>query len=104
MPSACTLSFRFCRAVPATISRSVPTGPQWAFAIKHDGFRFLVVRQAKRVRVYSRAGHDWSKQLPAIAEALLALPVRSVIALSPIAIEVVRRIDALFEIERSING
>src|SRR5712671_2129284 len=26
------------------------------------------------------------------------------IALSPIAIEVVRRIDALFEIERSING
>ena len=29
---------------------------------------------------------------------------RSEIALSPIAIEVVRRIDALFEIERSING
>jgi transposase len=26
------------------------------------------------------------------------------VALSPIAIEVVRRIDALFEIERSING
>jgi hypothetical protein len=26
------------------------------------------------------------------------------IALSPIAIEIVRRIDALFEIERSING
>jgi transposase len=29
---------------------------------------------------------------------------RSAVALSPIAIEVVRRIDALFEIERSING
>jgi bifunctional non-homologous end joining protein LigD len=42
---------------------------------KHDGFRFLAVRQGKRVRVYSRGGHDWSKQLPAIAAALQALAV-----------------------------
>jgi bifunctional non-homologous end joining protein LigD len=61
-----------------TISRTVPTGSQWAFEIKHDGFRFLAVRQGKQVRVYSRGGHDWSKQLPAITEVLLALPVRSV--------------------------
>ena len=32
------------------------------------------------------------------------LPARKTSPLSPIAIEVVRRIDALFEIERSING
>ena len=62
-----------------TISRTVPTGPQWAFEIKHDGFRFLAVRQRKRVRVYSRGGHDWSEQLPAIAEALRAPPVHSVV-------------------------
>jgi hypothetical protein len=35
-----------------TISRAVPTGRQWAYEIKHDGFRFLAVRE--RVRVYSR--------------------------------------------------
>jgi bifunctional non-homologous end joining protein LigD len=62
-----------------TISRTVPTGRQWAYEIKHDGFRFLAVRQRECVRVYSRGGHDWSKQLPAIADALLALPVRSVV-------------------------
>src|SRR6478609_2067075 len=62
-----------------TISRTVPTGPQWAYEIKHDGFRFLAMRQGKRVRVYSRGGHDWSKQLPAITEALEALPVCSVV-------------------------
>ena len=61
-----------------TISRTVPTGPQWAYEIKHDGFQFLAVRQGKRVRVYSRGGHDWSERLPAIAEALKSLPVRSV--------------------------
>jgi bifunctional non-homologous end joining protein LigD len=62
-----------------TFSRLVPTGAQWAYEIKHDGFRFLAVRHSKRVRVYSRAGHDWSKQLPAIADAMQALPVRSAV-------------------------
>jgi bifunctional non-homologous end joining protein LigD len=62
-----------------TVSRTVPTGRQWAFEIKHDGFRFLAVRKGKHVRIYSRGGHNWSKQLPAIAEALLALPARSVV-------------------------
>jgi bifunctional non-homologous end joining protein LigD len=36
-----------------TNGRSVPAGPQWAYEIKHDGFRFLAVRQGKRVRVFS---------------------------------------------------
>ena len=68
---------RFIEPCLPTISRSVPTGPQWAFEIKHDGFRFLAVRQRKQVHVYSRGGHDWSEQLPTIMKALLALPVRS---------------------------
>jgi bifunctional non-homologous end joining protein LigD len=62
-----------------TISRSVPTGPQWAYEIKHDGFRFLAVRQGKRVRIYSRGGYDWSDRLPTMISALQALPVRSVV-------------------------
>ena len=31
------------------------------------------------MRIYSRGGHDWSERLPAITDALLALPVRSVV-------------------------
>jgi bifunctional non-homologous end joining protein LigD len=70
---------RFIEPCLPTISRSVPTGPQWAYEIKHDGFRFLAVRQRKQVRIYSRGGHDWSERLPTIVKALLALPVRSVV-------------------------
>jgi bifunctional non-homologous end joining protein LigD len=62
-----------------TISGSVPTGPHWAYEIKHDGFRFLAVSHRKQVRVFWRGGHDWSGRLPAITNALLALPVRSVV-------------------------
>jgi hypothetical protein len=32
------------------VSRIVPTGPQRAFEIKRDGFRFICMRNGKRVR------------------------------------------------------
>ena len=60
-----------------TNGRSVPTGPQWAYEIKHDGFRFICRRDGDCVRVFSRRGNDHSDRAPAIAEALMALKVRS---------------------------
>ena len=61
-----------------TIGRAVPVGPQWAYEIKHDGFRFICRREADRVRVYSRNGRDWTDRVPLIAEALAELRVKSV--------------------------
>jgi hypothetical protein len=61
-----------------TVSRTVPTGPQWAYEIKHDGFRFICHRDGERVRVFSRGGHDWRSNLPAVVEAMRAFPVTSV--------------------------
>jgi bifunctional non-homologous end joining protein LigD len=58
-----------------TGSRTAPTGPQWAYEIKHDGFRFICHGDGERVRVFSRTGHEWGAQLPTIAAALRALPV-----------------------------
>jgi len=57
-----------------TSSRTTPTGPQWAYEIKHDGFRLFCHRDGERVRGFSRTGHEWGA-----AAALRALPVRSVI-------------------------
>jgi ATP-dependent DNA ligase len=57
-----------------TGSRTAPTGPQWAYEIKHDGFRFICHRDGDRVRVFSRTRHEWGAQLPGIAAALRALP------------------------------
>jgi bifunctional non-homologous end joining protein LigD len=60
------------------MSRTVPTGAGRAYEIKHDGFRFLCRRDGDRVRLFSRGGHDWNTQLPAIVEAMRAFPVTSV--------------------------
>jgi bifunctional non-homologous end joining protein LigD len=57
--------------------RTVPTGPRWAFEIKHDGFRFIARRDGDLVRVFSRNAKDWTDRVPAIVEAMLALPVMS---------------------------
>ena len=45
---------------------------------KHDGFRFICRRDGDRVRVFSRRGIDHGDRTRVIAEALLALKVRSV--------------------------
>jgi bifunctional non-homologous end joining protein LigD len=72
--------------LPASSSRGlptnghiVPTGPEWAYEIKHDGFRFICRRELDRVRVFSRRGHDWTDRVPRIAEPLGSLQVTSII-------------------------
>ena len=61
-----------------TVSETVPSGPNWAYEIKHDGFRFICRRDGDRVRVFSRRGHDWMDRVPFIAKTLAGLRVKSV--------------------------
>jgi bifunctional non-homologous end joining protein LigD len=61
-----------------TLGSAVPSGPKWAYEIKHDGFRFICRRDGDRVRVFSRGGYDWTRRVPVIAEALQSLQVKSV--------------------------
>jgi bifunctional non-homologous end joining protein LigD len=61
-----------------TLGHAVPSGPQWAYEIKHDGFRFICRRDGDRVRVFSRRGNDYTDRVPLIAEALAKLRVKSV--------------------------
>jgi bifunctional non-homologous end joining protein LigD len=43
--------------------------PEWLHEIKHDGYRLIVQRQGKRVRLFTRNGYDWSHRFPLIVEA-----------------------------------
>jgi bifunctional non-homologous end joining protein LigD len=60
-----------------TVARTPPEGQQWVYEIKHDGFRFVCRRKGDRVRVFSRNARDWADRVPAIVEAMRALPVTS---------------------------
>jgi bifunctional non-homologous end joining protein LigD len=54
-----------------TRSTKVPAGKDWLHEIKHDGYRLIVQREGKRVRLFTRNGHDWSNRYPTIVEAAL---------------------------------
>jgi hypothetical protein len=51
----------------------VPAGPDWIHEIKHDGYRLIVQREGKRVRLFTRNGHDWTDRYPLIVEEPLEL-------------------------------
>ena len=48
-----------------------PDRPEWIHEVKHDGYRLIVQREGKRVRLFTRNGHDWSSRYPRIVEAAL---------------------------------
>ena len=54
-----------------TRGKKVPAGPDWIHEIKHDGYRLIVHRDGKRVRLFTRNGHDWTDRYPLIVEAAL---------------------------------
>ena len=56
---------------------AVPAGPDWIHEIKHDGYRLIVQRDGKRVRLFTRNGHDWTDRYPLIVEAALKNRSRS---------------------------
>ena len=61
-------SFEICIPSPGT---KVPDSKNWIHEIKHDGYRLIVQRDGKRVRLFTRNGHDWTARYPLIVEAAL---------------------------------
>jgi bifunctional non-homologous end joining protein LigD len=66
---------RKCEYQPCIPTRDteVPSGPDWLHEVKHDGYRLIVQRQGKRVRLFTRRGYDWSDRYPLIVQAALRL-------------------------------
>jgi bifunctional non-homologous end joining protein LigD len=64
-----------CLPTPA---QRPPCGPQWAYEIKHDGYRLMARKTAQRVRIFTRRGADWSHRFPRIVEAVSRLPASSI--------------------------
>ena len=70
---------KFMRHCSPVASKSVPSGADWLHEPKLDGYRLQIVKDGRQVRLYSKGGHDWTKLLARVAEALKALPCRSAV-------------------------
>ena len=63
-----------CLPSPA---KAPPSGPGWVHEFKQDGIRILARRDGAGVRLFTRAGDDFSSRFPFIAMAVSKLQVRS---------------------------
>jgi bifunctional non-homologous end joining protein LigD len=57
----------------ATLQDKVPAGDKWLFELKHDGYRAMAAVAGKQVRIYTRNGHDWTRQFGYLEPALSKL-------------------------------
>lgn len=64
--------------IPSPAKRA-PSGSDWVFELKHDGYRLLVRKEGVEVRIYSRNGADFTKRFPRLVAA--ARKLRAVSAL-----------------------
>jgi ATP dependent DNA ligase domain len=59
--------------VPADAARP-PPGEVWLHEPKWDGYRFQVVKDGARVRLFSKSGAEYSERLPGMVESFTSLP------------------------------
>lgn len=52
----------------------IPTGEQWQYEPKWDGFRCLLARDGKTVTMTSKSGQDLARYFPEVVRAAAALP------------------------------
>jgi len=53
----------------AASATDLPTGPQWSYEVKWDGYRALAVRDGARVLLWSRNQKDLTRDYPTITAA-----------------------------------
>lgn len=52
----------------ALLQGKPPSGPDWAFEVKWDGYRLAIhIGPGRKVRIITRGGHDWTGRFPSIA-------------------------------------
>jgi bifunctional non-homologous end joining protein LigD len=70
---------RSIRLELATLVREAPSGDNWIFELKFDGYRLLAYKNGARVKILTRAEQDWTRRFPSIAKAVAQLTSQTAI-------------------------
>lgn len=61
----------------ATLAKGLPTSGDWLYEFKFDGYRILARIGRGKVRLFTRAGHDWTDKLPTLAKEIAGWGLKS---------------------------
>jgi bifunctional non-homologous end joining protein LigD len=71
------MSIRFVEPMAALLVDALPTGDDWLYEAKFDGYRALALKDGASVRLLSRKGNDLTAAYPAIKNAVADLKGKS---------------------------
>jgi bifunctional non-homologous end joining protein LigD len=63
----------------ALLVDALPTGDQWLYEAKFDGYRALVMKDGTKIKILSRKGNDLTDSYPAVKKAAETLGVTSAV-------------------------
>ena len=69
----------FIRPLVPAVGACPPRGPGWLFEPKFDGYRLEVIKDGRRVRLFSKSGAEYTDRLPGMVDAFIDMPVNSAI-------------------------
>jgi len=73
------MNARFFEPMLCLATTKLPTGPEWQYELKLDGYRGIGVKSKSRALLLSRNGKDFTHRFPAIARGLERLPDDTVV-------------------------
>lgn len=68
-------TLKFVEPMKAKLVDEAPSGDNWAYEVKFDGYRALALKSGNNVQLLSRNNKDFAKRFPEIIEAIRALDV-----------------------------
>ncbi len=86
-----SLHATFIEPMLAMAVKELPSGPEWSYELKLDGYRALGLKNDGAPRLYSRNGKDFSGRFPSVTRALETLPDETLIDGEVVAVDVAGR-------------
>jgi bifunctional non-homologous end joining protein LigD len=65
---------QFIEPMKARLTDSPPTGGDWSYELKFDGFRVCAVKKRSEIHLFSRNGNELRSRFPEVVEALKDFP------------------------------
>ena len=87
----------------ATLSDTVPSGEKWLHEIKWDGYRLIAIKSTGGTRLLTRRGLDWTERFPAIAKAVDALPVSTLVLDGEAVVEDARGVPSFSALQTALS-
>lgn len=73
------MTVRFVEPMAAQLVDALPTGDEWLYEAKFDGYRALALKDGAKIRLLSRKGNDLTAAYPSIRKAVEALNTQSAV-------------------------